>query len=342
MTTQPFALDLVRRPRRNRRSAGIRAMLRETHLRPEDLIQPLFVTKSSSKPVPIESLPGQYRLPEAALVRECEELLDLGIRAVALFPQIEPELKNASGTYATVRENWFHETLGRLKETLPDLIVIADVALDPYTDHGHDGLIDEDYGDVANDATVEVLTDLAVHLAAHGADFVAPSDMMDGRVSAIRLALDDSGFNRTGIISYAAKFNSAFYGPFRDAVGSQQAAGAKYLDKSGYQLDPANAREAAIEARLDEDEGADVIMIKPAGHYLDVIRDIRLGTSLPVAAYQVSGEYAALHAAAEHGWLELTRARDEALLAIRRAGADLILTYFAKAKAQDLRAGGAA
>jgi len=342
MTTQPFILDLVRRPRRNRRSAGIRAMLRETHLRPEDLVQPLFVTNSSAKPVPIESLPGQYRLPEDALHRECGELLELGIRAVALFPQIDPDLKDASGTYATVRDNWFYAVLGRLKEALPEMTLIADVALDPYTDHGHDGLIDENYGDVANDATVEMLTEMAVQLAAHGVDFVAPSDMMDGRVSAIRLNLDDAGFNRTGILAYSAKFASSFYGPFRDAVGSLDAAGHAHLDKSTYQLDPANAREAMLEARLDEDEGADVVMVKPAGMYLDIIRDLRQSTTLPLAAYQVSGEYAALHAAADQGWLDLERTRDESLLAIKRAGADLIFTYFAKAKARDLQRGAAA
>jgi len=336
MTTQPFVLDLVRRPRRNRRSAGIRAMVRETRLQPEDLVQPLFVTATSAQPEPIDSLPGQFRLPEAALLRECEELLELGVRAVALFPQIDPSHKDESGTYATVRDNWFHALIGRLKQALPELVVIVDVALDPYTSHGHDGLVDENYGDVANDATVEVLTDMALQQAAQGADFVAPSDMMDGRVSAIRLALDDAGFTRTGILAYSAKYASCLYGPFRDAVGSLQAAGHAHLDKRGYQLDPANAREAMTEARLDEDEGADALMVKPAGMYLDILRDIRLRTDLPLAAYQVSGEYAMIHAAAQHGWLNLEKTRDESLLAIKRAGADLLLTYLAKEKARAL------
>jgi porphobilinogen synthase len=222
-----------------------------------------------------------------------------------------------------------------VKDALPELIVITDVALDPYTSHGHDGVLNNDGSDVDNDATVEILAKMAVKQAKAGVDWVAPSDMMDGRVGAIREALDDAGHTRVVILSYAVKFASAFYGPFRDAVGSQSAAGKAYLDKRTYQLNPANPRESMMEAILDEDEGADILMVKPAGAYLDIINEVAQSTDLPVAAYQVSGEYAQIHAAAEKGWLDLKATRDESILAIKRAGADLILTYFAKEIAQE-------
>jgi porphobilinogen synthase len=218
-----------------------------------------------------------------------------------------------------------------LKTEFPDVLIVADVALDPYTDHGHDGVIDPISGDVANDDTVHILTHYAAKLAHAGADIVAPSDMMDGRIGAIRDELDHEGFTQTAILAYAAKFASAYYGPFRDAVGSAPAKSSPVLDKRTYQLDPANLREALLEARLDEDQGADIIMVKPAGLYLDVISAVRASTTLPVAAYQVSGEYAQIHAAAQAGWLDLEKARDESLLAIKRAGADIILTYLAQA-----------
>ena len=214
------------------------------------------------------------------------------------------------------------------------MVVITDVALDPYTSHGHDGVLNTAGTDVDNDATVEILSRMAVVQAGAGVDWVAPSDMMDGRVGAIRAALDEAGHTEVSILSYAVKFASAFYGPFRDAVGSQQAAGKAYLDKKTYQLNPTNSREAAREAELDEEEGADILMVKPAGAYLDIIRDVSQNTDLPVAAYQVSGEYAQIHAAAKAGWLDYEQTRNESLLAIKRAGADLILTYFAREVAE--------
>jgi porphobilinogen synthase len=327
-------LDLVRRPRRNRQNAAIRALVREVRLHGDDLIQPIFVKDGAGQPEPIASLPGISRLPLKALIAEVEQLAKLGIRAVALFPQIETGLKDARGKYALNEKNWFFGVLKKLKAAVPEVLVIADVALDPYTDHGHDGVLDPS-GEVANDETVSILTHYAVLLAEAGADIVAPSDMMDGRVGAIRDELDHEGLTQTSIMAYAAKFASAYYGPFRDAVGSKTKAP---LDKSGYQLDPANLREALLEARLDEDQGADSLMVKPAGLYLDVINAVRASTTLPVAAYQVSGEYAQIHAAAAAGWLDLVRARNESLLAIKRAGADMILTYFARAMAESLRA----
>jgi porphobilinogen synthase len=328
-------LDLVRRPRRNRQSAAIRALVREMRVHTDDLIQPLFVKDGTGAPEPIASLPGISRLPLKALIGEVEQLAALGIRAVALFPQIDPALKDARGKYALQDKNWFFGAVKKLKAAVPQVLIVADVALDPYTDHGHDGVLDAS-GDVANDETVAILIDYAVRLAEVGADIVAPSDMMDGRVGAIRDELDREGLTQTSIMAYAAKFASAYYGPFRDAVGSK--AGKKPpLDKSSYQLDPANLREALMEARLDEDQGADILMVKPAGLYLDIISAVRNGTTLPVAAYQVSGEYAQIQAAAAAGWLDLDRARDESLLAIKRAGADIILTYFAKAVAESLR-----
>lgn len=327
-------LKLRRRPRRLRSGVGVRAMTRETRLDVTNLIQPLFVIDGGGEPEEIESMPGQFRFPIERLVEECRELYDLGIPAVALFPKIEAGLKDATGQEALNPDTLILRAVGAVKRALPDLIVITDVALDPYTDHGHDGVLNEDGSDIENDLTVSILREMAVLNAEAGADFVAPSDMMDGRIGAIRDALDDAGLEAAGIIAYAAKFSSAYYGPFRDAVGSSQAAGTRLLGKDTYQLDPANRRAALVETRLDEEEGADVLMVKPAGPYLDIIRDVREDTLLPLAAYQVSGEYAQLHAAARAGWLDLDRCRDESLLAIRRAGADWILTYFAKTWAQ--------
>jgi porphobilinogen synthase len=309
-------LDLIRRPRRNRQSAAIRALVRENHVRVDDLIQPLFIKDGNGLPEEIASLPGQSRLNVRNAIAEVQELAALGIKAVALFPQIDSGLKDARGKYATIPKNWFFQAIREIKEAAPQVLVVADVALDPYTSHGHDGVLDAN-GDVANDDTVHILTHYATLLAEAGADIVAPSDMMDGRIGAIRDELDHEGYAQTAILAYAVKFASAYYGPFRDAVGSATKKGTQPLDKRTYQLDPANMREALLEARLDEDQGADIIM---------------------VAAYQVSGEYAQIHAAANAGWLDLEKARDESLLAIKRAGADIILTYFAKAVAQSLRA----
>jgi porphobilinogen synthase len=269
------------------------------------------------------------------LCRECAELHALGIQAVALFPSLDQSLKSPDGAEACNDNTLVLRAIRAVKAAVPGLQVLADIALDPYTTHGHDGVLTADSTDVDNDRTVEILARMACLNAAAGADFVAPSDMMDGRVGAIREALDEEDLASCGIIAYSAKYNSAYYGPFRDAVGSSTAAGTTLLSKAGYQLDPANVRMAGRELLLDELEGADVLMVKPAGPYLDIIRLARESTSLPVAAYQVSGEYAQIHAAARLGWLDLRRCRDESLLAIRRAGADLILTYFAKDWAKD-------
>ncbi|MFQ3671391.1 MAG: porphobilinogen synthase, partial [Verrucomicrobiia bacterium] len=298
---------------------------------------PLFVKDHLTQPEPIPSMPGIFRFSPAQLLDECRQLRDLGIPAVALFPCMPPDSKDPEGSAALNPDNLICRTVRTLKEALPDLTLITDVALDPYTSHGHDGVLGPD-GLVDNDRTVDLLAHMALLLARVGADIVAPSDMMDGRVHAIRRCLEEAGSSHTIILAYAAKFASAYYGPFRDAVGSAQAAGTHTLDKRSYQLDPANAREAEREVDLDAAEGADILMVKPAGPYLDIIRRVRQRSTLPVAAYQVSGEYAQIHAAAERGWLNLTAARDESLLAIKRAGADLILTYFAKDIARDLTA----
>lgn len=332
-----YRLDLTRRPRRMRRTAALRALGRETDLSPRNLIQPLFVIDGGGRPEPIGSMPGMERLPIPHLVETCKALLELGIPAVALFPSLDASLKTEDGREALNPDTLVLRAIRAIKEAVPEMAVITDLALDPYTVHGHDGLLDRRSGDLANDATVEVLAEMAVLAAGVGVDLVAPSDMMDGRVGAIRMALDDNGCEETGIMAYSVKFASAFYGPFREAVGSAASAGTAHLDKRTYQLNPANRRESLIEAALDEQEGADILMVKPAGPYLDIIRDLREATELPIAAYQVSGEYAQIHAAAERGWLDLKRCRDESLLAIRRAGADMILTYFAREYALDLR-----
>jgi porphobilinogen synthase len=319
--------------RRLRRSDGLRRMVRETRIEVADLVYPLFVhAGDGNEPVP--SMPGVERRSVKDLVRECREAFDLGIPAAAVFPVIDPAKKDARGTLALSSDNLLFRALREVKAAVPELLLIADVALDPYTNHGHDGVLTKDGRDVDNDATVEILCDLAVREAEAGADIVAPSDMMDGRVGAIRVALDASNRTDTCILAYAAKFASAYYGPFRDAVGSAQA---KPISKATYQLDPANLREALREVELDEREGADMVMVKPAGPYLDVIRAVRENTKLPLAAYQVSGEYAQIHAAAKAGWLDYEKVRDESLLSVKRAGADIILTYFARQVAESLR-----
>lgn len=339
MSSSEYRLDLTRRPRRMRRTAALRALSEETQVLPQHLIQPIFVIEGKGLSEAIESMPGVQRLSIDLLVHYCGELLALGIPAVALFPKLDAASKSEDGREALNPETLVLRAIRAVKEAVPAIAVITDLALDPYTVHGHDGLLDRHTGDLANDATVEVLAEMAVLAAEAGVDFVAPSDMMDGRVGAIRLALDDNGFEQTAIMAYSAKFASAYYGPFRDAVGSAKSAGTHHIDKRTYQLNPANRREALTEIMLDTEEGADVLMVKPAGPYLDIIREVRESTDLPLAAYQVSGEYAQLQAAAERGWLDLQRCRDESLLAIRRAGADMILTYFARAFAEDYARG---
>ncbi|MSU72939.1 MAG: porphobilinogen synthase [Opitutus sp.] len=333
-----FKLDLTQRPRRLRRTASLRAMVEETVLRPADFIAPLFVVDGKPAPDEIKSMPGVFRLNIQDLVKECRVLHKLGVPAVALFPKLDPKLKDDEGTHALHEEALVLRAVRAVKKAVPELTVITDVALDPYTTHGHDGVLTPNRDDVDNDRTVEILGRMAVLQARAGVDLVAPSDMMDGRVGEIRRALDAAGFTGTGIMAYSAKFNSGYYGPFRDAVGSAQAAGTRLLSKATYQLNPANRREAVVEALLDEAEGADIVMVKPAGMYLDIIRDVREATKKPVAAYQISGEYAQIQAAARLGWLDLARCRHESLLAIKRAGADMILTYFARDMAVALKA----
>lgn len=328
-----MSLDIPIRLRRLRASAGIRAMLAETSVSPRHLIQPLFVTEAAT-PEPIPSLPGQSRIPLAQLGKKCAELRALGIHGVALFPKVD-DGKTADGAGALYPNSLAYRAIRAAKEGSPETVLFADIALDPYTTHGHDGVLSANGRDVDNDRTVATLAKMAVLTAQAGADFVAPSDMMDGRVAAIRTALDAAGHTGTGILAYSAKYASAYYGPFREAVGSARKPGEPAISKSTYQMDPANRREAVREALLDAAEGSDILMVKPAGAYLDIIRDVRESTHIPVAAYQVSGEYAMIHAAAEKGWIDLRAARDESLLAIRRAGADLILTYFAEDVAVD-------
>ena len=332
-----FKLDLPIRPRRLRRTASLRAMVEETVLHPADFIAPLFVVEGKGRPDPIASMPGVNRFCIRDLVRECRELHKVGVPAVALFPKLDPKLKNDEGTQALNPDTLVLRAVRAVKDAVPELTVITDVALDPYTSHGHDGVLNAARDSVANDRTVGILAEMALLQAEAGVDLVAPSDMMDGRVGAIRRALDGAGYTDTGILAYSAKYNSAYYGPFRDAVGSAQAAGTKLLSKATYQMNPANRREAIEEVLLDVAEGADMVMVKPAGLYLDIIREVRNATNRPVAAYQISGEYAQIHAAAKMGWLDLARCRHESLLAIKRAGADLILTYFAKEMAKLLR-----
>lgn len=334
-------LDLLQRPRRLRKSHSIRALVQEHWLRKEDLIQPIFVTEGEGAPKAINSMPDIYRFPLDHLIRECEELSSLDIKAVALFPsQIPSNLKTNNGKEALNPQNIIIKAIKAIKKNVPELIVVTDIALDPYTTHGHDGVLSAKGTDVDNDKTVDILCQMAALHAEAGADFVAPSDMMDGRIGAIRTALDEINKTEIGIIAYTAKYNSAFYGPFREAVGSAKKTSDVGLSKATYQMNPANRAEAIIEAELDEAEGADIIMVKPAGPYLDVIREVRNSTNLPVAAYQVSGEYAQMHAAASNGWLNLERIREESLLSIKRAGANMIFTYFAKAQASAMKNNG--
>ena len=323
-------MDLVYRPRRLRRSASIRGLVRETELSPRQLIYPMFVTEGKAVRECIDTMPGQFRLSIDELLRECEELYALGIGAVNLFGySIE---KDELGSMSYDSGGLIQRAVRAIKKTIPELCVQTDVALDPYTTHGHDGLVIN--GEIVNDESVEVLCRMALSHAEAGADWIAPSDMMDGRVGAIRNALDGQGFDGVGILAYSAKYASCFYGPFRGALKSAPKSG----DKKSYQMDPANTREALREISLDLDEGADVVMIKPALCYLDVISRVRDTFDVPIAAYNVSGEYAMVIAAVEKGWLDKDRAMMEMLLSIRRAGADMILTYFAKDAAAYLRA----
>lgn len=324
--------SLVSRPRRLRRTSGIRNLVRETRLDPSNFIYPLFILPGNGVRNPVGSMPEVFQLSVDQALRECEELLALGVRSVILFGI--PEAKDAVGTGAYAADGIVQQATRAIKQRFPQMLVVTDVCLCEYTDHGHCGLLHGD--EILNDETVELLARAAISHAEAGADIVAPSDMMDGRVGGIRSGLDAAGFQNIPIMSYSVKYASSFYGPFRDAAGSVP----KFGDRRSHQMDPANIREALKEVELDLAEGADIIMVKPAMPCLDVIREVYSMTDVPIAAYQVSGEYAMLHASAANGWTDLERTMMESLTAIRRAGASIILTYFAKRAAEWLRKSG--
>jgi porphobilinogen synthase len=317
------------RPRRLRRTPLIRDMVRETTLSNKDFIYPLFVKHGQGIKDPIASLPGLYHFSPDTVAAEVREAVSLGIPAVILFGL--PDRKDATGSSSFSKDGVVQRAISEIKEKAPGVLIFTDVCLCEYTDHGHCGILRGE--EVDNDATVEILARQAVSHAEAGADFVGPSDMMDGRVAAIRWELDEAGYQNTGILAYAVKYASGFYGPFREAADSAP----QFGDRTGYQMDPANALEALKEAALDIDEGADIIMVKPAMSYLDIVRRVREQCVLPVAAYNVSGEYAMVKAAQERGWIDGDRVMMEVLTSIKRAGADLILTYFAKEAAAILR-----
>jgi porphobilinogen synthase len=331
----PHPLDLAIRPRRNRKSEWARRLVRENVLTTDDLIWPMFVVDGNNTRTPIASMPGVERLTVDQAVRDAERAMKLSIPCIALFPYTEPSLRDEEGTEALNPDNLVCQSVRAIKKEFPEIGVLCDVALDPFTSHGHDGLLED--GKILNDETVAVLVKQALVQAEAGCDVIAPSDMMDGRVGAIRAALDEAGHLDVQIMAYAAKYASAFYGPFRDAIGS-----AKTLtgDKRTYQMDSANSDEALREVELDIAEGADMVMVKPGMPYLDVIRRVKDNFSMPTFAYQVSGEYAMIAAAANNGWIDGDRAMMESLLAFKRAGADGVLTYFAPKAAEKIKAQG--
>ena len=312
------------RPRRNRKSAAIRDMVQETQLGVDHLIFTVFLKNGSDIKEPIDSLPNIYRFSVDVLLKEIESCLELGIRVFDIFPAVAESLKDKTGTYSFNMDSFYLKAIQKIKERFPEATLMSDVALDPYSSDGHDGLVKD--GKILNDETLPILAKMSVAQAQAGIDIIGPSDMMDGRVGVIREALDNAGYTETSIMSYTAKYASSFYGPFRDALKSAPKSG----DKKTYQMNPANKSEALIEAQLDIEEGADMIMVKPAICYLDVIHLLKENFATPVTAYNVSGEYAMVHAAAQKGWLNYDSAMCEMLLSIRRAGADGILTYFAK------------
>jgi porphobilinogen synthase len=324
----PFPLY---RPRRLRESPLLRKMVRETRLRTEDLVYPLFTLHGRGVREPIASMPGQFRLSIDELLKECKDAASMGIPAVLLFGI--PQEKDTRGSEAYAEDGIIQQAVRAIKETIPDLLVITDVCLCEYTSHGHCGIVEE--GRIVNDPSVELITRTALSHVEAGADMVAPSDMMDGRVASIREALDESGYQETPIMAYSAKYASAFYGPFREAAGSTP----QFGDRRSYQMDPANGVEAMREVALDIDEGADIVMVKPALAYLDIISRVKAEFGLPVAAYSVSGEYAMIRAAGRLGWVDEERVMVEALTGIRRAGADIVITYFAKDVAQLIEQG---
>lgn len=312
------------RPRRNRKNAVIRAMVEETNLGVQHLIYPLFLVDGKGIQHEIKSLPGNYRWSIDLLIKEIGECVSLGVKSFVLFPAVDDSLKDSVGSYSYRDDNFYLDAIRSIKAEFPDITLMSDVALDPYSSDGHDGIVQD--GRILNDETLPVLAKMSVAQAQAGIDIVGPSDMMDGRVGTIRSALDNAGYTDTSIMSYSAKYASAFYGPFRDALDSAPKSG----DKKTYQMNPANKREALIEADLDISEGADMLMVKPALCYLDVIHLLRENVDVPVTAYNVSGECAMLYAASTNGWLDYNTSMTEMLLSIRRAGANGILTYFAK------------
>jgi len=324
-------MNIIRRPRRNRQSAVLRDLVQETQLSTNDFILPLFIIEGQNTRTEVLSMPGIYRYSVDLLLDEIGECVDLGIRAFDLFPNLPDAKKDRTATEATNPDGLYLSAIRAVKDRFPDVVIMTDVAMDPYSSDGHDGLVEN--GKILNDPTLEILGHMAVAQARAGADIVGPSDMMDGRVGHIRTMLDVHGFQDVAIMSYAVKYASAFYGPFRDALQSAP----KFGDKKTYQMNPANSREALIEAELDVAEGADFLMVKPALAYLDIIKLLRDNFDLPITAYNVSGEYAMVKAAAQNGWLDGDRAMMESLLSIKRAGASAILTYFAKEAAALLR-----
>ena len=321
------------RPRRNRATNTIREMIKETVLRPENFIYPLFLVDGENIKIEVKSLPGNYRWSIDLLLPEINNCIDLGIKSFVLFPVIDEDHKNSTATYSYHENNFYLKAIKLIKEKFPEVCLMSDVAMDPYSSDGHDGLVRD--GEILNDETLPILGKMAVAQAEAGIDIIGPSDMMDGRIAYIRQELDEEGFKNVGIMSYTAKYASAFYGPFRDALDSAPKAG----DKKSYQMDPSNSTEALREAELDTIEGADYLMVKPATNYLDIIQLLKQNSDLPIAAYHVSGECAMLTAACQNGWLDYQKAMPEALLSIKRAGADIILTYFAKDYAKMLKEG---
>jgi porphobilinogen synthase len=320
----------TRRPRRNRKSAAIRAMVQETSLSVNDFIYPVFLIEGSEKKEEIVSMPGIYRYSLDLLLEEIQECVDLGIKGFCVFPSLGDDKKDKYATEGHNKDGLYIVALRTIKTKFPDIALMTDIAMDPYSSDGHDGIVEN--GEILNDETLEILGKMALTQAESGADILGPSDMMDGRVGYIRQVLDEAGYTQVSIMSYTAKYASAFYGPFRDALDSAP----KFGDKKTYQMNPANAQEALIEADLDIAEGADMIMVKPALAYLDIIKLLKDNYDVPITAYNVSGEYAMLKAAAEKGWLDGEKVMLESLLSIKRAGADIILTYFAKEAAKIL------
>ncbi|MEO8473625.1 MAG: porphobilinogen synthase [Chryseolinea sp.] len=319
---------MQRRPRRNRKSEGVRAMVEETRVTTDDLIYPMFLIDGKNAKTEVGSMPGIFRLSVDLMLKEVEECMKLGIRAFDIFPAVEDQWKDKTATKSYDSGFFYLKALKEIKKQFPESVIMTDVAMDPYSSDGHDGLVRD--GKIVNDETLEILGKMSLAHAETGIDILGPSDMMDGRVGYIRNLLDENGFTDVSIMSYTAKYASGFYNPFRDALDSAP----KFGDKKTYQINPANSREALIEATLDEQEGADFLMVKPALAYLDIIRLLRDNSHIPVAAYNVSGEYSMIKAAAQRGWLDGERVMKETLLSMKRAGADVILSYFAKEFAQ--------